>query len=281
MSFILFYFSSCEIINPEEQIPAYIKIDTTQLQTNNSTQGSEAHNITDCWLYVNSELIGVFEPPFSVPVLKDAGTYEIVIQAGIKNNGAASNRIVYPFVSNYTTQIELNPNQETTLSPVFEYHTCEFALIENFEDLGISFEVTEQSDTTIILVDNNNAQEGSSMSFILDDEHDAFECKTTDLYELPRNSPVYLEMSFKCTDAFTFGVFSRKYSGGSIFEERIPVITMTPTDEWKTIYIELTDRIVEEASAYDFRLYYTCIRPESADNEKTEVFIDNIKLIHY
>jgi hypothetical protein len=271
---------SCDIINPAEQVPAYISVDTIQIHTNNSTEGSAVHNISDCWLYVGGELIGVFEVPFSVPVLQN-GNKEIIIQAGIKNNGSQSNRIVYPFLSDYTTQVSLSPEEDILIEPIFEYMPATFELIEDFEDLGINFEITDQSDTIINLISDSNAQEGTSMAFYLDSNRDAFECKTSELYVLPQNSPVYAEISFKCNSAFTFGLFARKYSGGNVFEERIPIITMNQTNEWKTIYVELTDKVVSETTAYDFRLFFTCVHTDSAENSSTQVFIDNVKLIHY
>lgn len=278
---LLFLFTSCEIINPSEEIPAYITVDTIQLTTDNNIHGSSKHGFSDCWLYVNNELIGTFEVPFTVPVLY-AGDCNIILQAGIKNNGSQSTRVVYPFVTSFTTTANLQANADIELNPIFEYNDdVVFALKENFEDLGISFEVSEESDTVIQLVSDDNAQEGTSMAFFLDDQNKAFECKTSELFVLPQNSRVFAEISFKCTDSFQFGVFARKYSGGAIFEERIPIITLYKTEEWKTVYVELTSTVANEINTYDYRLFFTCVRPENATYSETEVFIDNFKLLHY
>jgi hypothetical protein len=278
---LLFLFSSCEIINPSEQVPAYISVDTIQLLTDNNVQGSSEHGFSDCWLYINNELIGIFEVPFTVPVLHNDDC-DILIQAGIKNNGSQSTRVVYPFVTSYNTTANLKPNEDHDINPIFEYdEDVVFALKEDFEDLGISFEVSEESDTVIQLVSDDNAQEGTSMAFSLDDQNSAFECKTSELFVLPQGSRVFAEISFKCTDNFQFGVFARKYSGGAIFEERIPIITLYKTEEWKTVYVELTSTVANEINTYDYRLYFTCVRSDNATNTETEVFIDNFKLLHY
>jgi hypothetical protein len=276
LSFIL---PSCDIINPPEDIPAYITVDTLKLNTNINTQGSAQHGFSDCWLYVDNKLIGTFEVPFTVPVLHQ-GNCEITIQAGIKNNGSQSTRVVYPFVKNYTIEKLLEPNGDIIIEPEFEYHDMNFALIEDFEDLGISFEISEESDTTIQLISDTNAQEGTSMAFFLNDQNSAFECKSSELYVLPQSSRIFAEISFKSNQGFQFGLFARKYSGGSIYEERLPIITLFKTEEWKTIYVELTGAVVNSINTYDFRLFFTCMHPENATSE-TAVYIDNFKLIHY
>lgn len=275
-----FLMISCDIINPPEQIPSYVAADSAILQTNTTTQGSNAHYISDAWLYVDKELIGVFEMPFSVPVLA-AGAQSIEVQAGIKKNGVAASRVVYPYFTKYKLDTVLTEAQILNITPRFSYNeNVTFALIEDFEDLGIAFEVSSQSDTNITIVSDEQAFQGNSMHFALDSVRSVFEARTTELYELPYNRQVYLEMCFKTTDYVTFGMFARKYSGGAEVEVRIPIITLNPTERWKTIYVSLTETINSNPSAYDFRLYFTCARSADQENEITEVFIDNIKLLY-
>ncbi|NLA24061.1 MAG: hypothetical protein GX879_03760 [Bacteroidales bacterium] len=276
---LLSFFLSCDIINPKEEIPTYISCDTALLTTDYYTQGSNAHNITDAWIYVNSKLIGVFEMPFSIPVLA-SGANKVEILPGIKNNGVAASRVVYPFYEKYTLDTVFKPYEILKITPSFEYRNATFALIEDFEDLGIAFAVTSQSDTNINLVSGAEAFEGNSMSFSLDSERSFFECRTTDLFVLSYINNVYLEMSFKCNDYFEFGLFARKYSGGADVEVRKSVITLNPTNGWKTIYIKLNDVIAMNSDAYDFRLYFACSRTKSSPEETTHVYIDNVKLIY-
>lgn len=270
---------ACDIINPEEEIPAYIASDSAVLITNYDIQGSNAHNITDAWIYVNGKLVGVFEMPFSIPVLA-AGMQSVVIQAGIKNNGIAASRVVYPFYAKYSFDTLFTAAQVMHITPRFEYRDVTFAMKEDFEDLGIAFAVSAQSDTSISLVSGAQAFEGNSMHFALDSIRNIFECRSTDLYNLPYGKKVYLEMTFKNNDYFTFGLFARKYNGGADIEIRVPIITLNPTDTYKTIYISLADAITSNSTAYDFRLYYTCSHSEGSLNDTTHVFIDNVKLIY-
>ena len=96
LSFIFLSLSSCEIYNPSEDEPSYIHIDSISLTTDYTAYGTASHKITDAWVYVDNELIGAFELPANVPVLK-SGVHNINIRPGIKLNGIAATRSYYPF----------------------------------------------------------------------------------------------------------------------------------------------------------------------------------------
>ncbi len=275
---ILFFFTSCEVINPPEQIPSYVAVDAVSVQINNAQHGSATHNISDSWLYVNGKLIGIFEAPFSVPVL-ESGLCEIQIEPGILNSGGDASRVVYPMMYGYYIDTVLVEGEILTLSPVFEYRPATFGLVEDFEDIGIEFEISEQSDTIISLISGDEAFEGKSMYFALDDDRPNFECKTSQLYEIDKSGAVYLEMDFKTNDYFNFGLFSKEYNGSVVQEVRKHVFTFNPTDEWKKVYIDL-NYFVNNAAGTEFRLFYTCVRPDDSENDKTEVYIDNVKLLY-
>lgn len=184
---ILFY--SCEIINPSEQIPSYVAVDSVAVSITNPSQGSASHNISDCWLYVNNKLIGVFEIPFTIPVL-EAGLQDIQIEPGIKNSGGNAAREIYPMMNGYYLDTVLEEKGILKLNPVFEYRPVNFALVEDFEDIGFEFQVSEQSDTVISLVSGANAFEGKSMHFSVDAERPKFECRSSQLFEIEKRTGI-------------------------------------------------------------------------------------------
>ena len=75
--FCVAIFSSCEIYNPAEPIPAYIHIDKITLAKNysgfpNSSTGDEgslSNKITDAWVYIDEQLIGCFVSSILIPLL--------------------------------------------------------------------------------------------------------------------------------------------------------------------------------------------------------------------
>ncbi len=276
--FVPFFFTSCEVINPPEKIPSYLSVDTVMVQTNIHTEGSSTHNITDSWLYVNNKLIGVFEVPFTVPVL-ETGTHSIQIEPGIKNSGGDANRDIYPMMQGYSVDTFLTEGEILTLNPIHKYREVTVGLIEDFEDIGIELEVSSISDTTINLISGPEAFEGKSMHFCLDKDRPNFECKSSQLFEIAKNGPAFLEIDFKSNYYFTFGLFSIEYDGASMQEIRKRVFDFGPTDEWKKVYIDLS-YYVNNAAGEEFRLFFICTRPENSELEEINVYVDNIKLLY-
>ena len=129
---LCFGFSGCD---KEESIPAYIHIPKIILNTNaDGSEGSNAHDILDAWVYINNKLIGAFELPATIPILS-SGKQQLTIVAGVKNNGFTAQRIRYPFYKAYDTDIELVPANVDTVVPVFSYYeSLSFQWLEDFED---------------------------------------------------------------------------------------------------------------------------------------------------
>src|SRR5688572_31891479 len=83
------FFSACEIINPTEDTPSYLKINKIVLdprKNSTETYGTASNNITDAWVFVNGKLIGTFELPASIPVL-ESGSAKVEILPGIYGDG--------------------------------------------------------------------------------------------------------------------------------------------------------------------------------------------------
>src|ERR1041384_467574 len=97
--FITIALSSCHFMDTTGDAPSYIRINRFSLTTS-SGQGSNSQKIVDAWVYVDQEMIGVFELPVTIPVLK-AGTHLLEIKPGVLNSGSNQLRIQYPFYTLY------------------------------------------------------------------------------------------------------------------------------------------------------------------------------------
>lgn len=260
------------------EIPSYVAVNNIKVETTNAGQGSTFHNISDCWLTVNGKLIGTFEVPFQVPVL-ETGKHVIFIEPGIKNNMSHTDRKVYPMLEPYIIDTFLYEGEVLTLEPVFRYKdnsNIKYAFIEDFEGIGHGFVDNERMEVT-----DNGAREGNCLHIVLDDENRSFEAKTRDVFPISETGEAYLEIDFKCNDLFVFGLFSREISGGSILEIRKEIFTFRPTNvEWRKAYIHL-NYAVRTAQGKEFRPYFLSVRPENSKTDKTEFFIDNVKLIYW
>lgn len=282
VALLLLSIFSCNKFEGEQNVPAYIKIDTISLSTDYFSQGSNTHNITDAWVYVNDQLIGAFELPATIPVLA-RGKQKLEIRPGIKLNGIGGTRVPYPFYQPYTVQ-DFNFIEDSIrkISPVTSYHsTIGYAWIEDFEGTSISLVKAPQSDTSIYQTTPLNNPEAylsefSSYSGIvnLTPTKNVFRLASFNAFVLPGNgSPVMLEIDYKCDRSFGVGMFAS--INGSVVD--IALVVVNKSDTWNKIYINLGPNISAYTDASNFKIYF-----ESSvfgENEATYYF-DNIKLIY-
>ncbi len=271
------FIMSCNELTEVEPTPAYIHVDEINLSTT-PEQGSNSHKILDAWLFAESQLIGVFELPFTAPVLVD-GTTEVEIFAGVADNGISSFREVYPYYARFRVTKELAAGRVDTITPTVNYdNRTEFKFIETFESSNIFGDDIDGSSETRIELWQAEAFEGNRSGRIqLDGNASFFEAGTSNFYELPIDeisNPIYLELNYKNDVAFEIGI------AGIINGQRentIYVVGVNPREEWNKIYIDLTDSAIQlDADFYQITLRALLPSGESA----ADIFIDNVKLLH-
>jgi len=276
--FLIGVFCSCNIINPTEKIPAYISIDTFLLNTDVGLQGSNAAKITDAWIYVNDNPIGVFELPCKIPALVE-GNSKISVGPGIKINGISATRAVYPFYKNYFTEVDLIPEGEIKISPVTTYFdSVSFAFKTNFDNAaGIALEATPRSDTSLEITTNPiEIFEGSgSLKAVLDQDSAYLEFRQVDAVQLPKQGAfVFLEMNYKCTDLLNVVLYSNYISAAPHIDN---ILTLNPTENWNKIYIDLTKYVSTQVNASSYQVYFTAAK--LGGTEPIIVFMDNLKIV--
>lgn len=262
ISFIFFF--SC---SKEEKIPAYIKINSIELNENHTTE-----KITDAWVYIENELQGVYELPAKFPVL-ETGNKEIRIRAGIKNNGIATSRIYYPFYASYIIEnFNLIAEKEHTLSPVVNYVEEISFFLEDFEGVGLEIDTTNNSNINFIIINSN----GNSYGYAeLHDSINNFEIATEELTNLPKNgAPVFLELDYKSNTEFLTGIYINEAT--IVIKENL--VWVREKDEWNKIYINLTPIISSYTNATSFKLFIKMERNFSILENK--IYFDNIKLVY-
>lgn len=290
LGFLVLLFPSCD---KEEVTPSYIHISKITLEVDGSgEQGSNAHDILDAWVYVNSDLIGVFELPATIPILK-GGKQQLTIVAGIKKNGLNYVRTAYPFYQSFNKEIELIPSQVDTVSPVVRYRdNIKFAWLEDFEDETISLE-SSGSNTSIDsmtitslpseVFEYDGSKNKYSGKVTLPLDFQIFENSSLEHLDLPRSGQeIFLELNFKCNTEFVVGIYP--LTGTSI--EGVPLVNLFSTQDtsgtmqWKKIYISLKEDVNSpQHRNAKFKVFFHA-QTNSKDNTSTLLF-DNIKLIHF
>ncbi len=273
--FLCSLFYSCEWINPAEDIPGYIYIDSIKLSVNNSL-GPNTSKITDAWIYHAGELVGVYDLPATIPVLKKDSN-GISIGAGIKHNGKVNTRITYPFYKFSEQTTELRPGVIDSLDITVSYFdpsNLELYVLEDFE-FGNSFEKFS-GDTSLIKIENEQSFEGSTSGYIyMDTTYNEFEIRSLESFQIPNaGSTLFLEMDYKCSNNFSIGIL---VDNGSFLVKRYK-ITLVDKEDWNKIYINLSTEIYGNTNNE-----YQLIIGGVLDNNKTqgEIYIDNLKLIGF
>jgi hypothetical protein len=274
---------SCDKFDGNQTIPAYVHIEKFKLIPNANFVGSLSNKITDAWVYIDDEFIGAFELPCTFPVLKK-GSHAIKVFPGIKMDGIASTRIIYPFYTNILLTKTLTENETLkldTLTTQYDSNT-KFEFIEAFEDGGVLFQkstINSGGDTNIIKTNQaGNVFEGNYSGLIsLRSATTFFEVETIQKYTLPRGaSPVFLEMDYKIDNSVKVGLDA--YFTG--VPAQVVSITLYPNPtQWKKIYINFTPDISNYSTAGNFRIFLGQFKDSGV--QTANLLFDNIKLVHF
>lgn len=267
---------SCNIINPAEPVPGYIRIEKFDI-TPTPAFGTDSNKITDVYVYVDTKLQGSYSLPAQFPVI-ETGEHEMILFAGIIVNGISNSRTDYPFYDTYTETVSLEPGKIVTIQPVVKYSESTIApWLESFENAGLN--LVKGSGTTVDIVklpsgDVNNF-EGISGAVYLNESQSYFQLVTDTSYLLPKNqAPVFLEMNYKCNNSFSVGLISK--TSTSVYT--IPVVAFKSKSTWNKVYIELESSVLAYTDAYYFKVYIEANKEAGIAN--AEFYFDNFKLLH-
>lgn len=275
---LLYFFVSCNIVNPKEDIPTYIHIDSVRLSpTVPAVHGSVSHKITDVWVYYERELLGAYQLPARVPVLaKNKGQLQVI--GGIWDNGLSGTRAKYPFFIVDTFTFNAKPTDTIQHIPVFTYRTTDTPsikyFIEGFEQ-GNSF-IKKGGDTTFAKTNNlADKFEGDWSSIVeLNDTIKSFESITTQNYVAPPNRECYMELNYKSDIPLLIRI-ELLFQGAYIKSD---VIGLNAKDKWSKIYINLKGFTTTYQNA-SFNIIIKGSLP--ADKLSSKTLIDNFKIIYY
>lgn len=275
-------FLTCDIINPEESIPAFLYIEPFTLQTNELEQGSASEKITEVWVTVNDEFLGAYQLPATVPVLM-SGEADLFLEAGIKDNGIGSTPEIYPFYQAYETTITLMPDQTVTVSPTTSYdRNTRFALIEDFETGTTVFQDTLLGNSGLQASNTEPFEGNFSGKIQLSTDDPVIELATIGTFtDLTDRTPfVYLEVNYKSDAPVVFGLAGSSGPGdvNVVFEPGF-----NPKATWNKIYFNLSGLLATSPYAGHKLALRAFIPTENGQltlNNAT-VCLDNIKLVHF
>tara|TARA_B110000444_G_scaffold131255_1_gene123318 strand:+ start:138 stop:968 length:831 start_codon:yes stop_codon:yes gene_type:complete len=265
----LLVFASCQK-EDAVGIPAYIKIENIYLGENDSNS-----TITDAWVYINGQLQGVYELPATFPVLEE-GNANIKVYAGIKNNGIASDRVIYPFYSSDTTNKVLTINASTEIYPTVNIKGNIDGKFDDFDN-GYSF----NSDTCFQVLSGGPYGKYGSLSL---SDSDSILITEINYQDFPlsfdnvpqQGSPTYMELDYKNNTSFLVGMYIN-FPNSPTLEKGL--LWVNPKEDWNKIYIDITQTVSEAIGAETFSIFIKMQRDSNLDENKLD--FDNIRIIHY
>lgn len=297
---LLLFSASCKKFEGSQKVPAYIHIESIEVDslTDYFVYGANTHKITDAWVHVDDQLIGVYELPATFPVLKK-GPHKVTIYGGIKVDGRSAARDRYPFYQPMVYQnLNLVEDSIINLNPVLNYYPIgediNVAWMEDFENTNSLLSDTT-SDVNIIRVSGIEAWQSvnsfwSGRVELPSDSLD-FTVVTADQFDFYKNTNgVYclLEMDYNCNDTFLVGIqYYLDY-----YLESMPIVKVTPTDKthdkperWNKIYINIGPYMNDYQRASYFKFFFTSnLAMEGSDyhpiNETRYFYFDNLKLLY-
>jgi hypothetical protein len=282
----LIFLVGCDKFEGDQTIPSYLKIDSVGFTTNNGIQGTDNQNFVDAWIYVDDDIVGGFEMPFTIPVLSE-GKHKLEIVPGVILNGISSTRAPYPVVQ----PIILNDFNFVIDSVVSSFRStsylsnAEFRWMEDFEDASLAILKSPNSDTGIYRTSPAGApgafideySEYSGVSYI-DSSRPHLQLVSTDGngegFVFDRGDYVFLEMNYRTNLPLVVGVYVELLD--NTIEER-QFLIINPSDDWKKIYVNFTPIVYETVDAVNYKIYLEAQWVDIGTNGM--IMLDNIKLI--
>jgi hypothetical protein len=276
----LLFLISCDLINSEEPVPSFLRIESIDLQTTGN-EGSALQKIEDAWVFVDGQDIGIFGIPSDVPIYS-TGPTEVLVFAGIRENGIRATPEIFPFVERMEFSADLQEGESIPVNLTTEYKSnITFQFIEDFEAAHrIGTDVDGDPETEISIITSSEAFEGRSGVMKLTRDNPLGVVATSDAFvDLPIDgSTIYLEMHYKNDVPLEVGLLGRLDDGSQVANL---TITLFETDEWNKIYINFTPDVTG-SQLREYQITFGGIIPVGDTSiQEAFIYLDNIKLIHF
>lgn len=305
---MLFAISGCDIINPKEALPIYIRIDHPRALVYTTDECAPAQNpayycdLGIKYVYVNqgSEEVGFYELPCVIPVYPDKGIKNFLFSFGSNQvelggyNGSAS---TYPFWKPISVNVNVNPLDTFILDTVkslnkltLKYYSdtiLKYAYVNKFEGATTEFDYASGSNDNNVsfVIKNNDKHQGCSAGYAyFDSTHTVFDVVSANAFELPFSNvtDMYLEVTYKSEIPFTTGLISTPLSSGIPQYLNWGAFLYSPT-QWKTAYIRLNDVVAQAGALLDnnFKVFFRATNQDANGKYIAgRVWIDNVRVIY-
>ncbi len=281
VSLAILFLSQCSLFDKEEDLPAFIRIDSISLNVPDtlvSLQGSDRTALEEIQVNANGQVIGIFSLPCVVPIL-ETGEVDLILTPIINRDGVSTTKVPYPHYTSYRVTELIEELDTLVLFPEVRYVNNLNFYLEDFT-ASSDFENTDpNADGELVRILTEPFEPPASGFIDLPSDAQFFFAETDENFDLPLGSPVFIEMHYSSNHPFRVGITAE----AGLADSSTDLVGINPTTnsevkEWKKIYINLTDFISSVPNAESFEIYFRL----SKDTNFPEplVFLDNIKVVY-
>jgi hypothetical protein len=250
-------FWGCELINPAEELPAYISVQNPKVVIDESTGFMSEVGLRNVWLYHGGYLQGVYQldPTIDtngrvVPFLQ-VDRSDFFLEGGIYESGQAAFQISYPFWDRLSFDWQGTVGDTHVVTPVFHYIDPSLYLTpvnEHFDGGSIDFErfasglipPSATDSSTFFVLRTDDVFHGNGAGHVLfDASHRYFETINGSPFFTEQSSNIFVEVTYKSTIPFTVGMVY--VSNNAVSSQEI--ITVSPSGNWNTIYVHMITEV--------------------------------------
>lgn len=272
-------FTGCDVINPSEPTPTYIRIDSFKFEeTDPNRTGSSSNKITAVWVYQDNKSVGVFDLPCNIPILMDERSV-ISIAPGVTYGGIKDYQAIYPFYTFDTMTVDPDPGNVITFDANTRYISdLRLPYNEDFE-IGNGFEEVypdQIGDTSLVRVNSSfDVFEGDGSGYIyIDGTNPRAEVANSTPFNI-RSGNAFIELNYKCNVSFLVGLrgsFSNNIDVYKYFHG------INANEKWNKIYIDI-EPYVGELGAEEYRVAILTELPDGQSDGY--ILLDNIKVVTF
>jgi hypothetical protein len=266
----------CDLINPSEPIPAYIRVDEIAVDPVSGT-GTTAQQFEEVWVYLNGDLRGAYHLPALIPLIVD-GPSELVMFPGIRVNGIRSFADFYPFFVPLEQNFNLVPGETQTIPMRTRYRpNAKVAYLEDFETGHSLTDDIDGEINTYVQRITTDVYEGIGSGLIsLNADADFIQVASVPfLANLPVNgTPVYIELHYKNNVDFAIGLIGHAQG---IPSSQATILVLRPQEDWYKVYVDLSPALnASQLQAY--QIVFSAIHDTTLT--QSQIFLDNLKVVH-
>ena len=276
----------CNLINPDEQVPAYVRIESFAYIPG-VAGGPDTYDIASAFVFADNQLLGVFDLPAKVPVLRE-GPVKLKVEPAIYADGQRGTRVVYPFYTSYSSTSVLTAGTALRLDPATSFTTSATSSTISVQtpfDVADDFTTVTGDRAFTLLSSASYQQEAAVVDTFrtgvgrvqgVEGKTDVFFLESRWKGTLPqKGAAVYLELDYRSTMPFQVGV---QYGLPNFpFTGEAADLTVFPKREWTKLYVNLTDEVSRVNNlAYHFQVF---IKGYPTGKAKDFLAFDNVRLV--